>query len=219
MEKPVIKKLIKNEYELYGFLAVISVFCLITANIIAYKQADFGIIVLTCSTFIFPISYIVDDVLAECYGFWNARKVIYLGFFLDLLFVIYAQLSIMAPYPPFFTGQEHFASVLGFTPLLLLGSFTAYIVGSIVNAGIVAYMKKHKMIDDSLFARLIGSTVVGQTLDAVIFVGIAFGMTTPFADVCFMIISISVVKILVEVVLYPITKRVVNYIKKEYNIN
>lgn len=212
------KKLLEDKNELYGLLAVLSVFSLITANILAFKQEDLGFLILSSGTLLFPISYIVDDILAECYGFWKARKVIYLGFLMNLIFVIYCYAVLALPYPAYFTGQEAMSMVLGFTPVLLVASFTAYVIGSIFNAGTVSFMKKRAAFNDSLFARLFLSTVVGQFLDAFIFTFIAFGWYLPLVDTLYMAVSVYLFKVAVEFVLYPVTRRVVNFVKKEYNI-
>ena len=109
--------------------------------------------------------------------------------------------------------------VLGFTPILLVASFSAYVIGSIANAGIVNFMKKHKSLNDSLFGRLFLSTVVGQCLDAFIFTFIAFGWYLPLSDTLYMAISVYLFKVAVEFVCYPITKKLILYIKKEYMID
>lgn len=210
------KKLIEDKNELYGLLAVLSVFSLITANILSFKQEDLGFLILSSGTLLFPLSYIVDDILAECYGFWKARKVIYLGFLMNLIFVIYCYVVLALPYPAYFTGQEAMSMVLGFTPVLLIASFSAYIIGSIFNAGTVSFMKKRKSMGDSLFARLFLSTVVGQFLDAFIFTFIAFGWYLPLFDTLYMAVSVYLFKVFVELVMYPITRKIVNFIKKEY---
>lgn len=213
------KLIIEDKNELYGLLAVLSVFSLITANILAFKQEDFGILVLSSGTLLFPLSYIVDDILAECYGFWKARKVIYLGFLMNLIFVIYCYVVLALPYPAYFTGQDAMSMVLGFTPVLLVASFSAYVVGSLANAGTVSFMKNHKSLNNSLFGRLFLSTVIGQGLDAFIFTFIAFGWYLPLFDTLYMAVSVYLFKVAVEFVCYPITKRLINFIKKEYDID
>lgn len=137
---------------------------------------------------------------------------------MNLIFVIYCYAVLALPYPSYFTGQEAMTMVLGFTPVLLIASFTAYIIGSIFNAGTVSFMKKRQALNNSLFARLFLSTVVGQFLDAFIFTFIAFGWYLPLYDTLYMAISVYLFKVLVEFVLYPFTKRIINYIKKEYKI-
>lgn len=97
---------------------------------------------LPCAVIIFPVVYIVNDVLAEIYGYKKARKVIFLGFLLNLLAIICYQISIMLPAPVYFTGSEAFATVLGNTSRVLLASFTAYIIGSLVNAYLMTYLKE-----------------------------------------------------------------------------
>ena len=122
--------------ELYAILSGVFTACLIVSNIIAGKTFDFFSFVLPCGVIIFPIIYIVNDVLAEVYGYEKARNVILLGFFMNLLAVIAYNITIILPAPVFFENSEAFGIVLGSTLRLLVASFIAYLVGSLVNAKI-----------------------------------------------------------------------------------
>lgn len=205
----------KSRYT-FLFLILAVVFCvsLIISNVIAGKlwQAPFGI-VLTCGVFLFPIVYIIGDVLPECYGLKTARKVIWLGFAMNLYAVVFFYLTIKAAYPPFFTGQDAFGVVLGFTPRLLIASFIAYLIGTNANAWVLVKVKK---LTNSkyLWLRTISSTIVGELLDSIFFMTIAFYGVVPTDQLPMMIVYQASFKTLYEIIATPITYLVVNYVKK-----
>ena len=126
--------------ELYAILAGVFTASLIISNIIAGKTFEFFYFTLPCGVIIFPIIYIVNDILAECYGYQKARRVILLGFFMNLIAVICYNITILLPAPSFFESSDAFGIVLGSTLRLLIASFAAYIVGSILNAKIMVYL-------------------------------------------------------------------------------
>ena len=164
------------------FLLVTAVFitCLITANITAVKLvgvfpglAGTGGLVLPAAVIIFPISYIFGDVLTEVYGYRQARRVIWLGFFCNLIAVVAIWLGQVMPAASFWDGQAAYERILGYTPRLLAASFLAYLVGGFANSFVLAKMK----IATSgrwLWTRTIGSTLVGQGLDSLMFIPLAF---------------------------------------------
>ena len=162
------------------FVVIVAVFVtsLITANIVAVKLVDIAGFIVPAGIIIFPISYIVGDVLTEVYGFRQARRVIWLGFLCNLIAVIGIVAGQYLPAAGFWDAQEAYNRILGYTPRLLLASFAAFLVGEFSNSYVLSRMKvategKH------LWARTIGSTVVGQGLDSLIFILIAFAGTTP----------------------------------------
>ena len=128
--------------ELYAILTGIFTACLIVSNITAGKTFDFFSFTLPCAVIIFPVIYIVNDVLAEVYGYNKARKVILLGFFMNLVAVICYNITIWLPAPVFFENSQAFSIVLSSTLRLLIASFAAYLVGSLVNAKVMVYLKK-----------------------------------------------------------------------------
>ena len=220
--KTILKKpLLEDKKDLYGLLAVLSVFALITANCVSFKTEDLGLFICSAGNLVFPLSYIVDDVLAECYGFWEARKVIYLGFLLNLAFVGYTTLVVGIPPAPDFpaSSQAALETVFGYTPQILLASFSAYVVGSIFNAGIVSFMKKRRMAGDSLFARLFGSTLVGQLIDSIIFSLVTYIWWYDIQTTVILTLTTWLFKVAVEFFMYPVTRKVVNTVKINYNIN
>lgn len=197
--------------ELYAYLTGIFTASLIISNIIAGKTFDFLSFTLPCGVIIFPVIYIVNDVLAEVYGYEKARKVILLGFLMNLIAVICYNITIWLPAPVFFEGSDAFNLVLGSTLRLLVASFLAYLVGSIVNAKAMVYLKKWD--EEKLFFRCIMSTLFGEGLDAIIFITIAFWATMPAEALIVMIVAQALFKTLYEIIIYPVTKAVIGKIK------
>ncbi|MBQ2652483.1 MAG: queuosine precursor transporter [Methanobrevibacter sp.] len=197
--------------ELYAMLTGIFTASLIVSNIIAGKTFDFFSFTLPCGVIIFPIIYIVNDVLAEVYGYEKARKVILLGFLMNLVAVICYNITIMLPAPVFFENSDAFGVVLGSTFRLLVASFVAYLVGSLVNAKMMVVMKKWD--DDKLFLRCIVSTLFGEGLDAIIFIFIAFLGTMPFEALILMIVAQALFKTIYEMIVYPLTRYVIGAVK------
>jgi len=198
----------------HRFVIVTAIFvtCLITANIIAVKVISFGSIILPAAIFIFPLSYIFGDVLTEVYGYRWARRVIWLGFICNLIFVVFAWVGQKLPPALFWEGQEAYESILGYTPRLLVASFCGYIVGEFANSFILAKMKILTR-GRWLWSRTIGSTVVGQGLDTSIFIILAYIGTPTFVPI--MILHHWLAKTAIETVATPLTYAVVNYLKKK----
>jgi queuosine precursor transporter len=202
----------------YRLVIIIAVFitCLITANTIAVKIISIGSFALPAAVFVFPLSYIFGDVLTEVYGYKVARRVIWLGFACNLLFVFFAWIGQLLPSASFWGGQEAYQSILGYTPRLLAASFAGYLVGEFVNSYILARMKiltKGRW----LWMRTIGSTIVGEGLDTAIFITVAFIATPSFAAI--MIFNHWVSKVGIEVVFTPVTYTIVNWLKRREGID
>ena len=193
-------------------IAVIFVTCLITANTIAVKVVSLGFLILPAAIFVFPLSYIVGDVLTEVYGYRWARKVIWLGFGCNLVFVFFAWVGQLLPPAPFWEGQKAYESILGYTPRLLAASFCGYLVGEFTNSFILAKMKILTR-GRWLWSRTIGSTIIGQGLDTSIFITIAFIGTPSFVPI--MILYHWMAKTIIEAAATPITYATVNYLKRK----
>lgn len=202
--------------DLYAIL--VGIFCagLIISNIIASKTFEFFWINLPCGVIIFPLIYIVNDVLAECYGFKKARRAIYLGFFMNLIAVICYNVTMFLPAPAYFTGDSAFHTVLGSTLRLLVASFAAYLIGSLINAKLMVYLKGK--YENKLFFRCISSTFAGEGMDALIFITIGFLGTMPVSALLTMIVAQALFKTAYEVVVYPLTRHVIHNVKdlKDY---
>ncbi len=202
----------------YRLVIITAVFitCLITANIIAAKVVSLGPLILPAGIFVFPLSYIFGDVLTEVYGYRIARRVIWLGFACNLIFVFFAWVGQVLPPAPFWGDQEAYRSILGYAPRLLAASFCGYLVGEFANSFVLAKMKVLTR-GRWLWSRTIGSTVVGQGLDTSIFITLAFIGTPSFVPV--MIIYHWLTKTVIEAVLTPATYAVVNSLKQRETID
>lgn len=193
--------------ELYAVLTGVFTASLIVSNIIAGKTFDFFSFTLPCGVIIFPVIYIVNDVMAEVYGYEKAKRVILLGFVMNLIAVICYNVTIWLPAPVFFENSEAFSIVLGSTSRLLVASFAAYLVGSIVNAKLMVILKKWD--EDKLFFRCIVSTLFGEGLDAAIFIFIGFFATMPTEALLLMIVAQALFKTVYEIIVYPLTRYVI----------
>ena len=202
----------------HRFVVITAIFvtCLITANIVGVKVVSLGLFILPAAVFLFPLSYIFGDILTEVYGYRWARKVIWLGFFCNLIFVIFAWVGQVLPPAPYWEWQEAYESILGYTPRLLVASFCGYLAGEFGNSFVLAKMKILTR-GRWLWSRTIGSTIVGQGLDTLIFVtGAYFG--APFF-VPIMILYHWLAKIGIEAIATPFTYAVVNFLKKKEAID
>lgn len=202
------------------FVVVTALFIttLITANIIAVKLVSFLGFFLPAAVIIFPISYIIGDILTEVYGYRFTRLVIWLGFFCNLFVVIAIVIAQLLPPAPFWEAQHAYEAILGYAPRILLASFTAYLIGEFVNSYILAKLKV--MTEGKwLWLRTISSTLVGQGLDSAIFITIAFLGTIPFVGLTNAIVTQWLFKSSYEVIATPITYGVVNFLKRVENLD
>jgi len=202
----------------HRFVVIVAIFvtCLITANTVGVKVASLGPFILPAAVALFPLSYIFGDILTEVYGYRWARKVIWLAFFCNLIFVIFVWVGQVLPPAPYWEWQEAYESILGYTPRLLIASFCGYFVGEFTNSFVLAKMKILTR-GRWLWSRTIGSTIVGQGLDTLIFAtGAYFG--TPFF-VPIMILHHWLAKIGIEALATPFTYAVVNFLKKKEAID
>jgi hypothetical protein len=200
----------------FVIIATIFVTCLITANIIAVKIIGIGSVFLPAAIIVFPLSYIFGDILTEVYGYRWARRVIWLGFLCNLIFVFFAWVGQLLPAAPFWEDQEAYRSILGYAPRLLVASFCGYLAGEFANSFIMAKMKIATQ-GRWLWTRTIGSTIVGQGLDTSIFIIIAFAGTPSFAPI--MILYHWLAKTAIEALATPLTYKAVNFLKERERID
>ncbi|MGB2799643.1 MAG: queuosine precursor transporter [Dehalococcoidia bacterium] len=204
----------------HRFVVVAGVFitCLIIANIIAVKLISIGGLILPAAIIIFPVSYIFGDILTEVYGYRWARRVIWLGFFCNLLAVLAIWLGGLLPSAPVWGSQQAYETILGYAPRLLIASFIAYLVGEFANSFILAKMKIRTK-GRWLWTRTIGSTIIGQGLDSTLFIIVAFAGTQPWGILGTIILTHWLVKTGYEALATPFTYAVVNYLKKKEGID
>lgn len=203
----------QTTWRYYDVAVALFVASLLTANIIAVKLIQIGPLILPAGVVIFPVSYILGDVLTEVYGYRYARRAIWLGFMGNLVAVVAIYLAGILPSPVFWQAQPAFDSILGFTPRLLLASFVAYLLGEFANSTVLAKMKIWTQ-GRHLWARTIGSTIVGQALDSLIFILIAFGGTMAGPALVTAVLSQWVFKSAYEALATPLTYVVVNKLKQ-----
>jgi queuosine precursor transporter len=203
-----------------AFVVVVAVFvtCLIAANITAVKLVGIFGFVLPAAVIVFPISYICGDVLTEVYGYRVARRVIWLGFLCNLLAVVAIFLGGLLPAAPVFEAQEAYDRILGYAPRVLAASFLAYLVGEFANAIVLAKMKVATN-GRFLWSRTIGSTLVGQGLDSLVFIVLAFAGTIPASAMLTAVVTQWLVKSLYEAFATPLTYVVVNRLKSTEGVN
>lgn len=202
----------------YRFVVITSLFvtCLIAGNILIVKQVGIGPFTLPAGIIIFPLSYILGDVLTEVYGYKKARSVIWLGFLCNMVAVAAFWIGGLLPSAPSFQAQEAYQLILGSTPRFLLASFIAYTAGEFSNSYVLAKMKiatKGKW----LWTRTIGSTIIGQGIDSVIALSIAFAGVLPSQVLVTMILSHWLAKTVYETAVTPLTYMVVGYFKRKEN--
>ena len=190
---------------LYAVLSGIFFAGLIISNILAFKTFTIGSITLPTAVIIFPIVYIVNDTLTEIFGYKKARMTIFTAFAMNIIAVLAYNAAITLPYPVYFTGQEAFATVLSNSLRVLVASMLAYIVGSLVNAKVMARMKNNSR----LMTRCVLSTLCGEGLDACIFISIAFIGTMPVSQLIIMVLAQAIFKTVYEIAVYPLTSTVI----------
>ena len=205
-----------KNYKYLGTISVFFVSVLLISNVASTKIIDFKWFTFDGGTLLFPLSYIFGDILTEVYGYKRSRSVIWLGFFVALLMSLVFIIVGVLPSAPDWNNQNAYDLILGLTPRIVIASLIAYSCGEFSNSFILAKMKiwtKGKM----LWARTIGSTLVGELIDSVIFIVIAFFGVLPNSLIVTLIISNYIFKTLVEVVFTPITYKVVAFLKKKEN--
>lgn len=199
-------------------IVAIFITCLITANITAVKLVNLFGLILPAAILIFPLSYITGDVLTEVYGYGQARKVIWLGFFCNFITVVAIWLGQILPPAAFWDGQGAYDRILGYTPRILGASFLAYLLGEFANSFVLAKLKittKGRF----LWLRTIGSTLVGQGLDSLIFITLAFVGTIPLSGLIIAIVTQWLAKSIYEAMMTPLTYVVVNFLKRKEGLD
>jgi uncharacterized integral membrane protein (TIGR00697 family) len=218
------------------FVTVAGLFvaCLVAANIISVKliaiRISFGQIdirewFVPAGVIIFPLSYVLGDVLTEVYGYRSARRVIWLGFLCNLVVVVAIWAAGVWPAAPFWPNQPAWDAILGFAPRLLVASFVAYLIGEFVNSFVLARMKVATQ-GRWLWARTIGSTVLGEGLDSLVFITLAFASLPalglsgpPNFDLATAIVTQWIIKVAYEVLATPLTYLVVGYLKRAEGVD
>ena len=198
------------------YSVLLAVFCAVflISNITAQKGVELGPLITDGAFFLFPISYVIGDVIAEVYGFKAARRAIFTGFGIAVLAVVSFYIAIWLPPAGFYDMQDTFAAVLGLVPQIVLASLAGYVVGQLSNAWVLQKMKDRFGMGH-LWARLIGSTVVGEFLDTLLFCAIAasvIGIATPGDFINYVLVGF-VWKTLMEVILLSVTYPTIAWVR------
>ena len=198
----------------YPVLLTLFTTIFILSNIVSTKGVQVGPLVTDGAFFLFPAAYVIGDVISECYGFRAARRAVWTGFLAMIIAVSTFYVAILLPAASFYEGQVAFAATLGLVPRIVVASLSGYAAGQLLNAWLLTLMKD-RLGERGLWKRLLGSTVVGEFGDTLIFCLIAapvIGIST-VGDTANYVVVGFVWKTLVEVVVMPITYLVIRRIK------
>lgn len=191
---------------------------LVISNIIAVKLVTAGPLVVTAAIVLFPVSYILADVLTEVYGYAVARQVIWIGFLCNLVAVCAMTIGGLLPAAAFWQEQEAYDAILGFSARLLGASFLAYLGGEFLNAFVLAKLKL-RTGGRHLWLRTVSSTLVGQALDSLVFVVVAFAGVLPPPALAVAALSQWAAKSLYEALATPLTYLVVGFLKRSEGVD
>lgn len=203
----------ERTYKYFSTISVFFVAVLLISNIASAKIVDLKWFTFDGGTLLFPLSYIFGDILTEVYGYKKSREVIWLGFSVALLMSLTLIIVGKLPAAPGWDNQDAYDKILGLTPRIVAASLAAYFCGEFMNSFILA---KLKILTKGrwLWTRTIGSTVVGELVDSVIFILIAFVGILPNSLLFTLIVSNYIFKTLIEVLFTPLTYKVINFLKK-----
>jgi queuosine precursor transporter len=204
----------KNKVSVLFMLAgILFAATLLISNIIASKIMMLGPWAVPAGVLVFPLAYILNDVITEVWGYGKARLIIWAGFAVNLLMVFIFSLTLLMPAAPFWEGQDAFRIVLGSTPRIVAASMLAYLLGSFLNAWIMSWFKI-KTKGRGFSFRAVVSTIVGEGADSAIFITVAFAGMFPVPVLMTMIVTQALVKIAFEILVLPLTILVVKKVKK-----
>ena len=204
----------------HRFVVVVGLFvaCLIAANVMAVKLISLGGLVLPAAIVIFPVSYILADVLTEVWGYRAMRRVIWLGFACNALVVAAFSIGAALPSASFWQDQVAYERILGQTPRILAASLAAYLVGEFANAWVLARLKL-ATAGRHLWLRTIGSTLVGQGLDSAVFIIVAFAGVIPPDALAAAVVTQWLAKSAYEAFATPATYAAVGYLKRREGVD
>lgn len=200
---------------IFVLMAILFNVCLIASNLFETKIFTLGAITLTGGVIIFPVSYILNDCIVEVYGYRKARLVIWTGFAMNFFVVAMAQIVRLLPAAPFWDGGPHFDYVFAMAPRITIASLLAFLSGSTMNAFVMSKMKIASK-GRKFYLRAVVSSLAGETIDSLIFFPIAF-WGIGVREMLLLMLTQIVIKTLYEVLILPVTARVVRFVKKYDN--
>ena len=198
---------------LFMLYSILFCVCLITANVLETKQISLGPANMTAGLIVFPVSYIINDVVCEVWGYRRTRLLIWMGFSMNFLFVVFGAIADWIPGASYWHGEEGFHQIFGLAPRIAGASFLAFLAGSFINAYV---MSKMKLTSDgkNFSLRAVMSTIFGELTDSVIFFPLALGGVIPWEEMPSLVITQVSLKTIYEIIALPMTIRVVNFTKK-----
>lgn len=202
----------------FNIISTLFVCMLMISNIVATKLFSLGILIFTGGVLVFPITYIFGDILTEVYGYSRSRRIIWLGLFVQIFMALIFWIVGLLPPAPTWQNQAAYLAILGVVPRIVLASIVGYWAGEFANSFVLAKLKI-KTQGKHLWLRTIGSTVVGEGVDTVLFVMIAFYGTVSGNILLLAIISGYLFKVLYEVIATPLTYKIVAFLKREEGID
>lgn len=194
-------------------LGIVFCVCLVAANLLETKVIKLGPLAITAGMIVFPLSYIINDCIAEVWGFKKARLIIWMGFLMNFMVVGLGQIAVMIPAAPFWEGEDSFNFVFGMAPRIAGASLVAFLAGSFLNAYVMSRMKVRSKGKHFSF-RAVVSTLAGESADSLIFFPIAFAGLMPAGELLKMMAVQAILKTLYEIIVLPVTVRVVKYVKR-----
>lgn len=197
----------------YMLMGILFCVCLVASNMLETKIIQFGSFSMTAGCIVFPISYILNDCIAEVWGYRKARLIIWMGFLMNFFVVALGGIATAMPAAPFWEGEEAFRFVFGLAPRIAAASLTAFLIGSFLNAWVMSRMKLRDK-ERRFSRRAILSTLVGEGADSLIFFPIAFAGLMPLEELLKLMLLQVTVKTLYEVMALPITVQVVRLVKR-----
>ena len=202
----------------FMIMGILFCMCLISANLLATKPIAFGPFNITAGRLIFPVSYIVNDCIVEVWGFNKAKLIIWVCFLMNFLFVFFGFLADIIPGAPYWDNEDGFHRLFGLAPRVTLASFLAFLSGSFLNAYVMSVMKVSSG-GRRFSLRAIVSTIVGEAADSLIFFPVALGGLVPWHNLFLMMCWELLLKTLYEIVILPVTIRVVRYMKRAEGVD
>ena len=202
----------------FMLMGILFCVCLVASNLLGTKILQVGPFALTAGVIVFPVSYILNDCIAEVWGFRKARLIIWMGFLMNFFVVALGGIAAVIPAPPFWEGEEAFDFVFGLAPRIAVASLSAFLVGSFLNAYVMSRMKLASK-GRNFSSRAIISTIVGEGADSLIFFPLALGGVIPTSALPALMLWQVVLKTVYEVVALPLTIRIVRFLKQHEGVD
>ena len=199
-------------------LGILFCTCLVVSNLMAAKIFVVGEVTLSAAVLLFPVSYILNDCIAEVWGYRKARFIIWMGFAINFLVTAIFQLAVLLPPSPHWEGAPNFDYIFGLAPRLAAASFVAFLAGSLVNAYVMSRMKIASK-GRHFSTRAVVSTLVGEGVDSLIFFPCAYFGLLPLREMCIVMVAEVALKVAFEIIALPLTRRVVKYVKRTESVD